>query len=322
MSDVLPFEAQDNFQEVLEAVQETRQGRWFLDEYRACVHRSETELVLSAIARLETTLSDRIGRAAPDNVARARQAIAEAREKISHVGASELPAADPHLFRRLASLQAEAAQTAGPSPEASALNQRIALALELVNELEHSVGEAPTRHQSPEAPALAPEQMRLFRHDEDIFVSAAATPPAAPSLAASPVRTFPMAVEAANSTTARGARLVVKRVAPADLAITPPPSPLPEEVQLVAGQDTPEPVPNAATADIAEDIFDVDTLEPERVADLALARAEAEPQAEPAGNNPPSAPHDPAQRIVIIRRPMSDYFDNGPSPAPGNNNAA
>lgn len=322
MSEVLPFEPQGNFQEILEAVQETRRGRWFLDEYRASVHRSETEQVLSAIHKLEQA----VARQSPaTDVAQARQAIQATRERIARLGDSPTPPADPQLFRRLAALQAEAAQTAGPSPEAALLNQRIALALELVDQLDHTMGGATPApamaYASAPPPATLPgEQMRLFRHDEAVFAAPAAAPAQTESRHA-----FMAPLPAAP----RGARLVIKKTTgpePAAAAPVLPPEAVPLDVLAPEAEQSFDP-----EDDVPEGFFDApeaDVLEPERVADMALADiatpAWPEP-AQPAAPVPPvaTAPAtDPAQRIVIIRRTVSDFLDETSPPAPQNNNAA
>ncbi|HMT14331.1 MAG TPA: hypothetical protein PKE19_06230, partial [Aestuariivirga sp.] len=85
----------------------------------------------------------------------------------------------------------------------------------------------------------------------------------------------------------------------------------------------------AALPGAFQDLGD-DLLEPERVADLALAEAEAiAPDVRPAREpvrapTPVTAPAtDPAQRIVIIRRPVEELLQAEPvHSAPENDNAA
>lgn len=334
MSEVLPFEPQGEFGEILAAVQETRRGRWFLEEYRSAIHRAETAAVLNAIHKLETSLDTRFS--ADTGVTQARQAIASTREKIARIGTGELPPADPHLFRKLAALQAEAANTAGPSAEATALNQRIALALQLVDELDLAMGHEPAVSQdagmTAVAHGLSPEQKRLFRHDEQFFATENAAPPfpahpPVPALPAAP----PAVVAVPQPTAPRGARLVIKRAEPpaADMASTPMQAALADPQDFLDNAAAPAIHDAEALPGAFQDIGD-DLLEPERVADLALAEAEAiapdvRPAREPVrATTPVTAPAtDPAQRIVIIRRPVEELLQAEPvHSAPENDNAA
>ena len=93
-----------SFDDVLDAVKESKRGRWFLDEYEGRLRKSDTAELRAAISKLESVMTSMSGSGADAALlARAKSAILAARKDIAALddkpqGLSE----EGRLFARLA----------------------------------------------------------------------------------------------------------------------------------------------------------------------------------------------------------------------------
>lgn len=193
-----------SFDEILEAVEQTERGRWFLAELR---HRSQAAS-LSGIEASITKIERRLAQMPPASKAqvdwlKARDAIAKARSDIARLFNRE-PAADEErqAFARLAEL----ARTAFPQETETASKPAILRALDLVTELDQNLL------------ADAAAQDRFFEKDAALFEAPRAAAPA----------------EDASATAGRGAKLViVQNEAPPEPAQAQEPQPAKTEPRIV-----------------------------------------------------------------------------------------
>jgi len=128
------------FDDVLEAVQESKRGRWFLQEYEARLQQTQSKSILSAIERLESRMH---GMATPDvasdELVRVKAAIAQARQDLLKLdlGKDGL-SSEGRLFANLAELARKAMPIAVDS------NAGIVRTLQLVDEIDRTVSQAPS----------------------------------------------------------------------------------------------------------------------------------------------------------------------------------
>ncbi len=179
-----------DFEDLLQTVKESDRGRWFLAEFERRLHKSDTNTVLAAIAKLENVMATQ-GAGAADNllVTRARSAISAARTEIASLDASKSQLSDEgRLFAKLADM----ARTAFPEiTEANpVVTAGVSRALMLVDQLDQDFAAIP---------ALDAKSNYIAR-DADVF-----EPIVAPKTVATPAKSLPKAIE-------RGARLVIRKV--------------------------------------------------------------------------------------------------------------
>ncbi|MDE2384572.1 MAG: hypothetical protein KGO53_08130 [Alphaproteobacteria bacterium] len=264
----------ESLDEILEAVKETPRGRWFLEGYEARLRQKDTGRILESIAKLENHIQS-LGPTNADTalVKRAREAIATARRSIAAI--PDKPASlsvEGQMFARLASLSKDAfGKDAG-------LGAGVETALKLVADLDREFSgpasaPAPLAFAAAPAPASAPE---FFKQDEAVFEPAPAVKPPSPAPKPEPA--------AENST--RGAKLVIKRVAPAAAAEAPAAAPTLMETIATEEAPAPQAAIEPAPAPLA--------VEPPALQQAAPAPEEAEI---------------PQSRIVIIRRKAEDLTD-------------
>ena len=212
-----------SFEMVLEAVQESSRGRWFLEEFKSRSLREDTGRILDAIARLEHRVGTMSGGSeAASDLEKVRRAIADTRQHIlKSQGASGL-SQEGKLFAHLAELARTA--LAGDTKDASnkTLPEGIVLALRLVDSIDTTLN----------SKAASPDT--FFHRDKDIFETPPATPKpvlATVSPLPSPAKPqAPVKVEAPVKPQAEapplGAKLVINRgkreeTAPASAQIPP-----------------------------------------------------------------------------------------------------
>jgi hypothetical protein len=150
------------FDDILEAVQDSKRGRWFLQEYEARVQKQGSQTVLQAISRLEARMD---GFAAQPEHAReltkVKAAIANARSDLLKIGVGkDALSAEGHLFAHLAELARNA------MPMAADNNASIVRSLQLVDEIDRSINPAPTGNR----------ETKFFGPDENLFERAGPTP--------------------------------------------------------------------------------------------------------------------------------------------------
>ena len=87
MADLEAAETRLSFDDILEAVQDSKRGRWFLQEFETRLQKRDTRSVLDAIYRLESRmehLSPQVSN--PDDLGKVRHAIANARSDLIKLG--------------------------------------------------------------------------------------------------------------------------------------------------------------------------------------------------------------------------------------------
>ncbi len=160
----------ESFEDVLNAVQETARGRWFLEEYATRKTSEDTAAILAAIVKLESVMA-RVPQAERDAepalLDLAKSAISRAKAQIRSLAPKDSPLShEAQLFAKLADLSRSAFAEAESDDETSqALGRSMEVALRLVNELDQSFGE-PAKNE-PRA------SQKFFHQDSDIFESAA-----------------------------------------------------------------------------------------------------------------------------------------------------
>ncbi len=205
MKDVEAVTASLSFEDLLQAVNESSRGRWFLDEFQKRLRKTETGDILSAISRIEARIQSMpAAGAAPVELARMREALSAARADIAKLAAPQGLSAEGRLFASLA----EMARKALPAEKATAdLAPGIVKALQLVDQLDATLnGSAPA-----EPPARGD---KFFKQDEALFEAPAAAPkPALVTVSpAPPEAKAPQPVAAAKAEVdapAQGAKLVI-----------------------------------------------------------------------------------------------------------------
>lgn len=256
-----------DFNDLLAAVQESKRGRWFLDEYGARLRKAETGSILQAIAKLEQAMAGAAPHGDSALLAKARAAIAAARRDIATLeGAPAELSAEGRLFAKLADMARASFAAEGPAP--AAVTAGVGRALQLVDDLETSLA-VPV--------AAAKPQADYFSSDQDVFatpqVEAKALPASTgyvqpqPQAGAEPAKTFP--TPPALKEPVRGAKLVVRKAETAGA-----------------------PAPAAAASSVTEPI-----------AAEAVAAVAPAPEAVPVAPSPVAvAATEKNARVVIIRR--------------------
>lgn len=155
----------ESIDEILAMVKETPRGRWFLEGYEKRLRTTETERILSSIAKLESHIQS-VSMGGHDHalVRKAREAIAAARRDIAAI--EQKPAelsAEGQLFAKLAALSKQSFSGA------PAVSKGVERALRLVSDLDQQFSPAPAV--TVEAFAKPAD---LFKPDEAIFEPAPA----------------------------------------------------------------------------------------------------------------------------------------------------
>jgi hypothetical protein len=236
------------YEAVLEAVQESSRGRWFLNEFKSRSSGLETGPILGAIARLESRMESLAqgGGAAAAELAKVRQAIAATRQDILKASGAPGLSQEGQLFSHLAELARKTMAEAGASTHGKSIPESIAKALRLVDQIDTSLNGG-----GAAAPAATE---KFFHRDKDLFQPDAVT--AKPALIAPPVsepapapapdpaspREKPNLVEAP----ALGARLTIHRNKPAE-APKQEAAPPAAEPRLAAALAVPPAVPPTST---------------------------------------------------------------------------
>jgi len=254
-----------SFDDILEAVRESRRGRWFLDEFENRMRRSETANLLAAVAKLEGVVTGMGSSKGPEAelLARAKAAILAARKDIATIDpASSGLSEEGRLFAKLADM-ARRSFAANSNVSPAAVNSGVIRALRLVDELE-----ADLCGDGSAAPAASAQTATYFRQDADVFE--APQPVAKPSAEIISV----VAKKPEPEPMARGAKLVINRL----------PARSEDEVKSEAPAATETAVvePSAAPAEAVREETSADVF-----------KAEAPKPAEPQRQTP---------RVVIIRK--------------------
>jgi hypothetical protein len=196
MADLEATETRLSFDDILEAVQDSKRGRWFLQEFENRLQKRDTSSLLAAMARLESRvgeLSRESGK--PENLNTVTAAIANARNDLLKLGlGKDAMSTEGRLFADLADMARKA------MPEAAEGRATIVRALQLVGEIEGAVT----------LPAAIDRGADFFKPDADLFERR--TVHAKPVLVTTPELASPPKPEQA-STPPSGAKLVIRRSA-------------------------------------------------------------------------------------------------------------
>jgi hypothetical protein len=206
-----------SFDDILEAVQDSKRGRWFLNEYEQRLSKKDTSSILQAIAKLEARM-DGFGAQSsqPDDLVKVKAAIATARHDLLKLGVGkDALSAEGQLFANLADM----ARKAIPSTDS---NAGIVRTLQLVAEIDKTISPA----------AMEDRGAKFFGADEKLFertatptkpvlvtLTPAADTPPAPVAEAKPATIIekPPAPQK-DEPIATGAKLIIRKSSAKDLA--------------------------------------------------------------------------------------------------------
>jgi hypothetical protein len=282
------------FEAVLDAVQESSRGRWFLDEYKKRQGQFDSAKMMDAVSRIEMRVEGMAGHfTAADDLAKVRQAIAKTRNDIVNAqpetkGLSE----EGRLFAHLADLARKA------MPEQSS-QAGIEQALRLVDEIDTNLNSNVMAFPAPAAKSAD----KYFQQDAAVFDQKPA--PTVPKLVAvaepapkpaQPNIEKPAAAKPVAEPVATGAKLTITRVSK-DKAQETPPESKPEVQVAPEANAAPEVQPEAKIELKAETVL-------EKIESVLEAPVEAAPAHVTAKVEEPKAEatEAPKPRIVIIRR--------------------
>ncbi len=225
-----------SYEAVLEAVQESSRGRWFLNEFKLRNAGVDSRQILGAIARLENrmeSLSGGGGEAAAD-LAKVRQAIATTRQDILKASGAPGLSEESKLFAHLAELarksMAQGSVMSGTTPGSEALPGSIVQALRLVDQIDGSLNSGQSTGKKLETPYAD----NFFQRDRDLLQSAAAqavqaAQPAQPTTPkpalVPPPAPAPAIAKPSVETPSLGAKLVINRGKPAETVKAPAKAP-------------------------------------------------------------------------------------------------
>jgi hypothetical protein len=208
MSNLESAETRLSFDDILEAVQDSKRGRWFLQEFETRLQKRDTTSLLSAMARLESRvgeLSQSSGK--PENLGAVSAAIASARSDLLKLGlGKEAMSSEGKLFAELAEMARKA------MPAATEARAGIVRALELVNEIDTAVTPMPKSDRGAQ----------YFKSDADLFERKPI--PTKPVLVAATEPTAEAEPSQKPNPPATGAKLTIRRT-----STTTAPSPAGEE---------------------------------------------------------------------------------------------
>ena len=204
------------FDDILEAVQDSKRGRWFLKEFEQRLHKQDTASILQAISKLEARM-DGFGAQAgqPDELVKVKAAIANARNDLLKLGVGkDALSKEGQMFAELADLARKAL------PASNESSAGVVRTLQLVAEIESTIAPASTADRSS----------KFFSADENLFERPSA--PAKPAIvASSPVDSAPAVektvVAQKEEHVPTGAKLIIRKTSghePASVKEPPPAS--------------------------------------------------------------------------------------------------
>jgi hypothetical protein len=170
MADLEAVDTRLSFDDILEAVQDSKRGRWFLQEFETRVQKRDTTSLLSAMVRLENRMGELSPTSSkPESLGVVSAAIAAARNDLLKLGlGKEAMSHEGRLFADLAEMARKA------MPAAVEGRAGIVRALQLVDEIDSVV-----------APAASNDRgAKYFQPDAELFERKAA--PTRPTLVAAP----------------------------------------------------------------------------------------------------------------------------------------
>ncbi len=272
----------ESFEDVLNAVQETARGRWFLEEYATRKKSEDTTAILAAIVKLESVMA-RVPQAdrdaEPALLDMAKSAISRAKAQIRNMAPKDSPLSrEAMLFAKLADLSRTAFAASNDGEDKQALGRSMEVALRLVNELDQNIVGPENASDTVAEPQVG---QKFFHQDSDIFEPAAKAEkkPSPVVIEVKPVEqptqgsTESPATFSKTDAVQRGAKLTITR-------------------QHSAPLQEPAPVPETAI-NLQSDTIVITNPEIEAI------------KSEPA----PEVPAKTEQRIVIVRRKPDESID-------------
>jgi hypothetical protein len=162
MADLEAAETRLSFDDILEAVQDSKRGRWFLQEFETRLQKRDTRSVLDAISRLESRMENLGSQTSnPDEIGKVRNAIANARNDLIKLGlGKEALSKEGRIFHDMAELARKAMPVAVDS------NAGIVRTLQLADEIESVFTPAPNVDRGA----------KYFATDSNLFERQAALP--------------------------------------------------------------------------------------------------------------------------------------------------
>jgi hypothetical protein len=155
-----------SYELVLEAVQESSRGRWFLEEFKARNAKTESKSILDAIAKLETRMESMFaGVNTSGDLARVKEAIAATKRDILRSAGAPGLSEEAQLFSHLADLARTALARQNDGGTVSTIPSGIVHALKLVEKIDNVLG------------GKIPAEEAFFRRDQDIFEEASKQKP-------------------------------------------------------------------------------------------------------------------------------------------------
>jgi hypothetical protein len=140
MSNVELADTRLSFDDLLEAVQDSKRGRWFLQEFESRVQKRDTQSILSAISKLENRMEILGPKASsPDDLTKVRSAISNARDDLFKLGLGKDAMSKDGMSKegRLFAEMAEMARKA--VPQSGDQNAGIVRTLQLVDEIDRAI---------------------------------------------------------------------------------------------------------------------------------------------------------------------------------------
>lgn len=212
MSNLEVADSRLTFEDLLEAVQDSKRGRWFLNEYEARIQKRDTQSILGAISKLENRM-EQFGPqgAGQDDLTKVRSAIAQARNDLLTLGmGQEAMSKEGRLFAKMAEMAKKS------MPESAEQNAGIVRTLQLVDEIDRAI--SPTQSDDKGAKFFAANS-NLFDRPAIIKPTLVEVVAPAPQLAEPPkaVVVEPLApVAKKEEPAATGARLVIRKAGTAN----------------------------------------------------------------------------------------------------------
>jgi hypothetical protein len=266
MSNLELAETRLTFDDLLEAVQDSKRGRWFLKEYESRIQKRDTQSIIDAISKLESRM-EHLGpqSANPDDIGKVRSAIANARSDLFKLGMGhEALSKEGRLFAEMAEMARKV------MPEAADKSAGIVRTLQLVDEIDRTI--SPT--------SIDDRGAKFFAADSNLFdrpvnvakpVLVETVPPVAEVAASKPVA--PKKEEPAPT----GAKLVIRKANQASTPDQTLPTPAVQQAAIVeaAISETPTSIQQSENPRIviirrrAEDMPEVAIGEPEDEASAA-----------------------------------------------------
>lgn len=159
MADLEAAETRLSFDDILEAVQDSKRGRWFLQEFETRLQKRDTRSVLDAIYRLESRmehLSPQVSN--PDDLGKVRHAIANARNDLIKLGLGKAALSkEGRIFHDMAEMARKSMPVAVDS------NAGIVRTLQLADEIDSVI--APVSNEDRGSKFFAPDS-NLFERQE------------------------------------------------------------------------------------------------------------------------------------------------------------